>query len=92
MRGVICSSTTAVLKLRIETLEEAAQQQVEAAQQQGLKQGVMRQLLRLLTTRFGTVPPNVEQSLQALDVNQLEDLVEVALSVDSLEQFASHLS
>jgi hypothetical protein len=52
----------------------------------------MRQLLRLLTTRFGTVTPEVELLLQALDVNQLEDLVEVALSVDSLEQFASHLS
>ena len=64
----------------------------EAAGQQGLQQGAMRQLLRLLTTRFGTVTPEVELLLQALDVNQLEDLVEVALSVDSLEQFASHLS
>ena len=76
--------------------EEAAQQQVEAAQQQGLQQGLqqgaIRQLLRLLTARFGTIPPDVEQSLQALDVNQLEDLVEVALSVDSLEQFVNHLS
>jgi Uma2 family endonuclease len=76
--------------------EEAAQQQVEAAQQQGLQQGLqqgaIRQLLRLLTARFGTIPLDVEQSLQALNVNQLEDLVEVALSVDSLEQFINHLS
>ncbi|MGL5926470.1 Uma2 family endonuclease, partial [Chroococcidiopsis sp.] len=38
----------------------------EAAQQQGLQQGALRQLLRLLATRFGTVPPEVEQDLQAL--------------------------
>jgi hypothetical protein len=34
----------------------------------------------------------VELLLQALDVNQLGDLVEVAISVDSLEQFVNHLS
>jgi hypothetical protein len=64
----------------------------EAAGQQGLLEGAMRQLLRLLTARFGTVPPDVELLLQALDVNQLGDLVEVAISVDSLEQFVTHLS
>jgi Uma2 family endonuclease len=71
---------------------EATQQQLEATQQQGLRQGAIRQLLRLLTTRFGTVPPDVEQGLQSLNLNQLEDLVEVALSVNSLEQFINHLS
>lgn len=64
----------------------------EEAAQQGLRQGALRQLLRLLTTRFGTVPTNVEQGLQALDVNQLEELVDVALAVDSLEQFVNHWS
>jgi Uma2 family endonuclease len=64
----------------------------EAAGQQGLQEGAMRQLLRLLTVRFGMVPPDVELLLQALDVNQLGDLVEVALCVDSLEQFVNHLS
>jgi hypothetical protein len=70
-------------------LEEAA---TEQGLQQGLRQGALRQLLRLLTTRFGSVSPFIEQGLQPLSLNQLEDLVEVALSVDSLEQFASHLS
>jgi Uma2 family endonuclease len=71
---------------------QAAQQQLEAAQQQGLQQGALRQLLRILTTRFGEVPPEVEQGLQALDLNQLEDLVEVALAVETLAQFTSQLS
>ena len=71
---------------------EIAQQQAQAAQQQGLQQGALRQLLRILTTRFGEVPPEVEQGLQALDLNQLEDLVEVALAVETLAQFTSQLS
>jgi hypothetical protein len=71
---------------------EVAQQQAQAAQQQGLQQGALRQLLRILSTRFGEVPPEVEQGLQALDLNQLEDLVEVALAVETLAQFTSQLS
>jgi hypothetical protein len=34
----------------------------------------------------------VEQGLQALDLNQLEDLVEVALAVETLAQFTRQLS
>ncbi|MDV2998250.1 MAG: hypothetical protein N4J56_007955 [Chroococcidiopsis sp. SAG 2025] len=71
---------------------DLAQQQLETAQQQGLQQGALRQLLRLLATRFGTVPPSVEQDLQALDGDRLEELVDVALAVDSLEQFVNRLS
>jgi Uma2 family endonuclease len=71
---------------------EIAQQQAQAAQQQGLQQGALRQLLRILSTRFGEVPPEVEQGLQALDLNQLEDLVEVALAVETLGQFVSGMS
>jgi hypothetical protein len=63
----------------------------EAAEQQGLEQGARRQLLRLLTLRFGSVPENVEQSLQSLDLNQLEELVEVALTAEAIAQFVNHL-
>ena len=69
--------------------EEAAQQQVQAAQQQGFQQGTLRPLLRILSTRFEEVPPDIEQRLQVLDVNQLEDLVEVALTAQTLTQFVS---
>ncbi len=59
----------------------------EAAQQQGLQQGACRSLLHLLIARFGEVPQEVTTRLQALDVEQLEDLAEAILTVDSLEQF-----
>lgn len=76
--------------------EEAAQQQgleqgLQQGIEQGLQQGALRQLLRLLTTRFGDVPTEIEPRLQTLDLNQLEDLVEVALTVGSLEQFVNQL-
>ncbi len=71
--------------------EEAAQQQVEAAQQQGLQQGTLRQLLRILSTRFDQVPPDIEPRLQVLEVNQLEDLVTVALTAQTLAEFVSNV-
>lgn len=67
---------------------EAAQQRAEIAE----KQGALRQLLRLLAIRFRAVPQDVETQLAELNVTQLEDLVEVALAVESLEQFVSRLS
>jgi hypothetical protein len=74
---------------------EEAQRQAEEAQRQAEvaeKQGALRQLLRLLAVRFGEVPQEVETQLAELNVTQLDDLVEVALAVESLEQFVSQLS
>ncbi len=63
---------------------EAAERELKVAQQ-GLQQGAKLQLLRILTLRFGEVPSNLEKSLQSLSVEKLEELVETALRVDSLE-------
>ncbi len=46
----------------------------KAAQQQGVQQG--------LQLRFGEVLSNLETSLQGLSVEQLEELMEVALTSD----------
>ena len=77
--------------------EEAAEQQgreqgLQQGREQGLQQGACRQLLRLLQTRFGSVSEDVETRLQSLGLNQLEDLVEVALTVETLDQFVNRLS
>ncbi|MDJ0903165.1 MAG: Uma2 family endonuclease [Xenococcus sp. MO_188.B8] len=75
--------------------EEAAQQRAEVAEHRletVQQQVACRQLLRLLTARFGEVPQEVIIRLQALDVEQLEDLAETILTVDSLAQFVSFLS
>ena len=75
--------------------EEAAQQRAEVAEQRAEvaeQQGALRQLLRLVIVRFGEVPQDVQTQLKGLNVNQLEGLVDVALTVESLEQFVSQLS
>jgi flagellar biosynthesis/type III secretory pathway protein FliH len=76
--------------------EEAAEQQgleqgLQQGLEQGLQQGARRQLLRLLTTRFGSIPEDVETRLQSLDLNQLEELLEVALTAEAIAQFENHL-
>lgn len=49
-------------------------------------------VLDTLQTRFGTVPPTVEPKLQGLDdVDQLDDLVQVAVTCPSLDEFAAKL-
>ncbi len=65
---------------------ELTQRQLETIEQQALKQGALRQLLRMLTTRFGQIPPQFELRLQELNTHQLEDLVEVVLTVNSIEE------
>ncbi len=47
----------------------------EAAEAKGLKQGVLRQLMRLLVLRFGEVPQSLETRLEGLTVERLETLV-----------------
>jgi hypothetical protein len=66
-------------------------QRLEQGLEQGLQQGARSQLLRLLILRFGSVPEDVETRLQSLELNQLEELLEVALTVDAIAQFANYL-
>ena len=74
-----------------EILEEGLERGQQQGLQQGLQQGAQRQLLRVLEHRFGPVPPEVQLRLQGLDVSQLEALIDVALDVESLEEFLEHL-
>lgn len=54
----------------------------EAQQQQALKM-----LVRTLQLRFGEVPSSVQVSLQALTIEELEDLAEESVAVNSLDEF-----
>jgi len=70
-----------------EILEEGLREGME----QGLREGAERQLLRVLTHRFGPVPSDVEAALRELGIEQLETLLDVALVSDSLEEFRQRL-
>ena len=58
--------------------------------EQGLEQGARRQLVRILQHRFGEVT-TVAQQLEDLDLEQLENLVDVALEVGSLAEFCDRI-
>ncbi|NEP12368.1 MAG: DUF4351 domain-containing protein [Symploca sp. SIO2C1] len=61
---------------------------MERGRQEGRQEEAQKLLLRLLERRFtlSVVPTEVQYRLQKLSVEQLEELLDVALTVDSLEQ------
>ncbi|MCC5656152.1 DUF4351 domain-containing protein [Nostoc sp. XA010] len=60
--------------------------------QLGLQQGVQRQLVRVLRRRFGEIPHEVEARLESESVEKLENLMDSAIAVNSLEEFIRSLS
>ncbi|KAB8331582.1 DUF4351 domain-containing protein [Scytonema tolypothrichoides VB-61278] len=63
----------------------------ERGLQQGLQMGVRRQLIRVLQRRFGEIPQQVKARLEGESVEQLESLMDSAISVSSLEEFLTIL-
>ncbi|MEH1920244.1 Rpn family recombination-promoting nuclease/putative transposase [Nostoc sp.] len=60
--------------------------------QLGLQQGVQRQLVRVLRRRFGEIPHEVEARLESESVEKLENLMDSAIAVNSLDEFVVILS
>ena len=74
-----------------EKLEEGRRQGLQQGLEEGFRKGMVHQLLRLLTYRFGPVPVSVEDKLQRLSTAQLENLLQDALDVSSLEEFTERI-
>ncbi|MBH8560733.1 DUF4351 domain-containing protein [Nostoc sp. CENA67] len=47
--------------------------------EEGIQQGELKIIQRLLTRRIGVITPELQQQLQRLSVTQLEDLAEALL-------------
>jgi len=60
--------------------------------QQGVQQGARQQLIRVLRRRFGEIPHEVEVRLEGESVEELENLMDSAIAVSSLEEFMIILS
>ncbi|MFN6487710.1 MULTISPECIES: Rpn family recombination-promoting nuclease/putative transposase [unclassified Nostoc] len=60
-------------------------------EQRGIQQGARRQLIRVLEQRFGEIPHEVEIRLEGESVEQLENLMDSAIAVSSLDEFVSIL-
>jgi len=72
-------------------IQKGLEQGLEQGREEGLQQGATRAILRLLSHRFGVLPPAIEGQLGALAVDQLEALLDLALSVPSIEDFVAGL-
>ncbi len=64
-------------------IEKGVQQGLE----QGLHQGALRHLLRALQLRFNSVPESLQSRLTSCTVEQLDELFDMALTVEQLDQF-----
>ena len=60
--------------------------------EQGIEQGLRQAVLRVLVKRFGALPPSISMGLDRIgDSQRLESLLDVALSVSTLEAFTHTL-
>lgn len=80
----------------LDELLERGEQRYQEGRQQGLEQGVLRGkregILRILSRRFSVVPPALEADLQAVeDAAQLDDLLDLALTVPSIDALVAVL-
>jgi len=70
--------------------QELLKEGLEQGLEQGREQATRQQLLRILEHRFGPLPTRVRESLVSLNLSHLDELVDVALTVDSLDEFVTH--
>lgn len=76
----------------ITSIEQIGMQKgMEKGLQQGRQEGALNLLLRVLTHRFGEIPDAVGAQLQKLATEQLDALVDLALTRNSLAEFVDQL-
>ncbi len=73
-------------------VQQGIQQSVQQGMQQGMQQERQTSLLKALELRFGSVGVETQSILQTLNLEQLSELFETALTVNSLDEFQQHLS
>ncbi|NEO96239.1 MAG: Rpn family recombination-promoting nuclease/putative transposase [Moorea sp. SIO3G5] len=74
-----------------EILQEGVAQGIEQGIEQGIQQERRGSLERILKLRFSEIPSEISIRIQALTLEQLEELIATALTVNSLDEFTQHL-
>lgn len=67
------------------------EQGVQQGLQQGQQQGQAELVLRLLTRRFGALPPRLAERVRSVPSAQMPDLLDAALDAGSLDEVAAAL-
>lgn len=66
-------------------------QYITSVERIGIEKGVLRQLLRALQLRFNSVPESLQSRLTSCTLEQLEELFDVALTVEQLDTFVDRI-
>ncbi|MFB2934866.1 DUF4351 domain-containing protein [Aerosakkonemataceae cyanobacterium BLCC-F154] len=77
--------------LYLERIQDANQQGIEQGIERGIQREAVSFVMRLLSRRFGSIAPNIEEQIRSLPVNQLEDLGEAILDFQSETDLTSWL-
>jgi len=64
-------------------LQEGRQEGRQESRQEGRKQGLVNIVLRLLTHKFSTLPPNIHTKVTRLKIARLENLAEAILDFET---------
>lgn len=72
-------------------IKQGRQEGILEGRQEGRQEEAERLLLRLLHRRFGDLSPEIQARVKGLSVEKLEQLMDVAIDVDSVEQLVDHL-
>lgn len=67
------------------------QEIIQRGLQQGRQEEELAVVLRLLTRRFGTMEPEIQERLRQLSTNQLENLAEALLDFSSATDLTNWL-
>ncbi|MFE1744069.1 DUF4351 domain-containing protein [Coleofasciculus sp. H7-2] len=59
--------------------------------QKGAKQGKLGTLTRMLSRRFGTISPELQQQLQGLSIEQLDDLSDALFDFSAISELTTWL-
>ena len=70
-------------------IEQGLEQGLELGIEQGLEQGQAEMLLRVLGRRYGPLPADFETRIRALHIQQLTQLLDVALDAATLHEVAA---
>ena len=72
-------------------ITQGEQRGLQQGEQRGLQQGEANVLIRLLSRRFATIDPTVEQKIRSLSISQLEELTEAQFDFTTSEDLIAWL-
>ncbi len=71
--------------------QRGLQQGLQQGKQRGLQQGEAKVLIRLISRRFGSISPTVEEKIRSLSISQLEELTEAQFNFTTSEDLIAWL-